>query len=192
MTSIISMHMPPAHYGFAFSVLSTSSRVGDIISKLLLGNFTAHGANWRSLFFLASVLQGSVGLVNLSILGLPLPPPKSPVSSQSPTKYDAEEPLRDPSAAGVLDEKKQSHPLEKATVWQAILYALSSMRFWYIALGVASLHVVMEFDKYLPLFLYKSLNIEPGPAAQAAALYPLSQLISLIPAGIIYDKLTPV
>jgi len=99
--------------------------------------------------------------------------------------------LREPTADGAGDLKKQSHPLEKASVGQAIIYTLSSMRFWYIAVGVASLHVVMEFDKYLPLFLYKSLSIEPGTAAQAAALYPLSQLISLIPAGIIYDRLTP-
>lgn len=199
MTSIVSSHLPSSQYGLAFSVLSTSSRVGDVTSKLLLGRFTSQGASWRSLFFIASALQAAIALLNFMIIGSPSL--HRPTGEKSATtynnKYDAEEAcLALANQEGDDDDdgpkKKQSHPLDKATVCQAIFHALSSMRFWYITLGVASLHAVMELDKYMPLYLHKSLNMDPGPAAQAASLYPLSQLISLVLASMYYDKLNPV
>ena len=50
---------------------------------------------------------------------------------------------------------------------------------------------MQEFDKYVPLYLHKSLGLAPGLAAQGAALYPFSQLLALGLAGLGYDRLTP-
>jgi hypothetical protein len=60
-----------------------------------------------------------------------------------------------------------------------------------MAIAIAALHIVMEFDKYIPLYLHRSLDLSPGLAAQGAALYPFSQLLALGIAGIGYDRLSP-
>jgi len=63
-------------------------------------------------------------------------------------------------------------------------------RFMSMAIAIATLHIVMEFDKYIPLYLHRSLDLSPGLAAQGAALYPFSQLLALGIAGIGYDRLS--
>jgi sugar phosphate permease len=173
MTSLVSLWLHPEHYGLAFSILSTSSRAGDVLSKVVLGRLAAKGYGWRSLFHIAATTQAIASLLNFFILSPD--PPRSPASSPRVREETAE---------------KRPHPLEKATPGQAVANVLSNDRFWAIVVAVAALHVVMEFDKYLPLYLHKSLAVAPGPAAQAAALYPLSQLIALACAGFFYDRLS--
>lgn len=51
---------------------------------------------------------------------------------------------------------------------------------------------VMVCCSYMPLYLHKALHMDPGPAAQAASLYPLAQLIALVLASMYYDRLTSV
>ena len=184
------MWLHPSQFGMAFGVLSTSSRVGDVASKVLLGRFAARGCSWRTLFFLASALQLLVAAVNLVLL--PRPVPRSPMGdAASGGASKAGEGDKEAALAAEGGERdKKLYPLEKVNLSQALWQTVLTERFACIALGVASLHVVMEFDKYLPLYLHKSLKISPGLAAQAAALYPLSQLLSLAIAGYHYDRLT--
>lgn len=175
LTSLVSQWMEPTHYGLAFGILSTSSRFGDMGSKIILGRMASAGSNWRSLFYVAATLQAVMGLFNLFII-------KSATSTLSslPSFQGDDEPTG-----------KKPHPLQKASVSQAIFLSLSSPRFWCIAAAVGALNMVMEFDKYLPLYLHRSLQLQTGTAAQAAAVFPCSQLLSLIWAGIYYDRLTP-
>lgn len=199
LTSLVSSWLHPSQYGMAFGFLSTSSRMGDVASKVVLGRVASWGYSWRSLFLIAAGLQMATAAFNQAFI------PRSPPASNSNSISSIKSPSSTSAGSGVADEggglgeaeeageKGRRLPvLDKASLSQALWQTLMTQRFWCIAIGMASLHVVMEFDKYLPLYIHKSLNISPGMAAQAAALYPLSQLVALAVAGLGYDRLSPV
>jgi hypothetical protein len=243
MTSLVSLWLQPSQFAMAFGFLSTSSRMGDLASKLVLGTAVADGWGWRSLFAVAAALQLVVALANAALLpkhsssqqkppqqqqqgsgnregvemsaqqhkrALSLAPPTNAtaagavpapgatITTTSPTSSNntgatstVTTTTAAAAAAAASVEADESDSENAPPSWAHIRAVVTSRRFAAIAAAVAALHVVMEFDKYIPLYLHKSLHLPPGLAAQGAALYPLSQLLALGAAGLGYDRLTP-
>lgn len=209
MLSLVSLGMQPSQFAMAFGFLSTSSRMGDLASKLALGTAVADGWGWRSLFLVAAALQLAVAFSNAALL------PKHSGGSGSSGGGAGQQASQQQHAtgAGSLAEGGQPHgnapdatAAAMATAsfhdeaagaesapptWAQVRAVVTSPRFAAVAAAVAALHVVMEFDKYVPLYLNKSLGFPPGLAAQGASLYPLAQLLALGAAGFGYDRLTP-
>ena len=199
MTAMVSIGLQPPQYAMAFGFLSTSSRMGDLASKLVLGWAVGEGWTWRSLFLAAAALQFVVAIGNLILLPEQINPPSKAILQAAPmivasgaggiimeSSSSSSSPI--PEHDGNNNKPSQRSPVvgHSNVLWNTV----NSERFWCIALGVAALHVIMEFDKYIPLYLHKSLHLSPGLAAQGAALYPLSQLIALALAGYAYERLT--
>lgn len=225
ITSMISLWLQPSQYAMAFGILSTSSRMGDLASKVALGRAVASGWDWRSLFILAAALQLFVAFLNLFLLpkatsiasfasAAPsmsfLSTTSSLIAEDKKQTLCASPQQRRPSTLGfhgagyipdreeqlvLLDTSASSPPRSLSTYVSASLSQIWAIartpRFRSMALAIAALHIVMEFDKYIPLYLHRSLGLSPGLAAQGAALYPLSQLLALGLAGVAYDRLKP-
>ena len=64
LTGLISIYFHPSQYGTVLSILSTSSKLGDIASKLLLGRLASYKVGWRHLFLISASLLGIVGFFN--------------------------------------------------------------------------------------------------------------------------------
>ena len=204
MTSMVSLWLQPSQYAMAFGILSTSSRMGDLASKIVLGQAVAQGWAWRSLFMVAAALQLVVAFVNLALM------PKHPSASTERegrriVELKPQRPHRGDSfgiahGAGFLEESgplldtssPSSSSSSSGSMSLTHIWAIArTPRFTSMAVAIAALHIVMEFDKYIPLYLHRSLDLSPGLAAQGAALYPFSQLVALGIAGIGYDRLSP-
>jgi len=204
MTSMVSLWLQPSQYAMAFGILSTSSRMGDLASKVVLGQAVAQDWTWRSLFMVAAALQLSVAFLNLALM------PKHPSDSTERegrriVELKSQRLHRGESfgiahgagfleeAGPLLDTSSSSSPSPSAgSMSLTHIWAIArTPRFTSMAVAIAALHIVMEFDKYIPLYLHRSLDLSPGLAAQGAALYPLSQLVALGIAGIGYDRLSP-
>ena len=225
MTSLVSLWLQPSQFAMAFGFLSTSSRMGDLASKLALGTAVADGWGWRSLFLVAAVLQLAVAFANAALLpkhgggggggSQSLQPQQqhhatgagsllegthgdatiSAGSSSTSSSNSSNAPDHNNTTAddGLNEDDEAARMVAESAppTWAHIRGVVTSPRFAAVAAAVAALHVVMEFDKYIPLYLHKSLRFPPGLAAQGAALYPLSQLLALGGAGLGYDRLTP-
>lgn len=193
--------------------------MGDLASKIILGSAVADGWTWQSLFLVASSLQMTVAVLNVMLLPrhVPAPPPApekledqqqkrrgtlaflASLSSSFTTSSSSSSAPSVSGAGSLLGEEQQAlgvstsgttDPSSPPLSYLQIKMIVFSPRFFSLTLAIAALHIVMEFDKYIPLYLHKSLHLPPGLAAQGAALYPFSQLLALGLAGVTYDRLT--
>lgn len=198
----------------AFGFLSTSSRMGDVASKMVLGRLASLGWDWRALFFTASALQMACAACNQILLPRSQPPcavtgaiaapltsgggagcngcvnGSHEAGSHGASMTHVEEAEEGGDGGG--NKTRRQIPIEHATPTQALLQSVLTPRFATVTLGVAAMHVVMEFDKYMPLYIHRALHRDAGQAAEASALYPFSQLLALAIAGAGYDRLSPV
>ncbi len=190
MTSLVSLWLQPSQFAMAFGFLSTSSRMGDLASKVILGAAVAGGWQWRSLFLVAAVVQLCVALLNSVLLPKHLPSSSSPSLDSPRRPHGAGSLANDDVPSLSLSSSSSSSSSSDASLSLTQVWVIvRSPRFISIAVAIAALHTVMEFDKYIPLYLHRSLHLSPGLAAQGAALYPFSQLLALGIAGVGYDRL---
>ena len=85
---------------------------------------------------------------------------------------------------------KKNHPLDNASLREALISFLKSPRFWLISISIMSLTILMGFQSFLPLYLKEIYNLSPGKAGIASSVFPLGSMFSVLIGGFIFDKLT--
>ena len=165
---LINQWFPKQHYGKAWGIISTSSRIHTAISAVLLGILVA-AFSWRSSF----VITGSFYLA-ASFLFLYFIKP-------SPTKVG----LKDLSDG--VEHTNLSDTLKGIFKWLIILK--KDLCFVYVTLMMMMMFVLYDFVGYAPLYLNQATGLTAANAASASAFFPLGALSSVLIFGFLYDKL---
>jgi sugar phosphate permease len=165
---LINQWFPKQHYGKAWGITATSSRVHTALAAVLLGVLVA-AFGWRSSF----VIVGAFYLVASFILLY--------LIASSPTKVG----LKDLSEG--LEHTNFSETLRSIFKWLIILKR--DICFVYILLAMTMLYVLYDFIGYAPLYLNQATGLSAADAATASAFFPLGAFFSLVIFGYLYDKL---
>lgn len=175
MTRIVGASFLPAEYGRVWGVLSTSSRVGTILSTLGLGALIAI-FSWRGVLMSVAAI-GVVVAIGFFLLAR--------VASQrlsAPGKHSSG-PIQDPSVPA-------DHPLMGLPLSAAVLRFFMSRQFWLITISLTGMTIMWDFLYVLPLFLKKTLQMSDAGATMAASAYPWGSLVSVLAGGFLFDAIS--
>ena len=68
LTNLVRVHVPKHRHGSVWGVLSTSSRVGAVISDAGYGAMLTGGASWQTVFIVAASFAGAAALLDIFLL----------------------------------------------------------------------------------------------------------------------------
>lgn len=188
MAVIIQNWFVPWRYGSAWGVLSTSARLGSMVSFLLLGQLVGD-LGWKKLFLVAG------GVVALALVGTWF------LMRECPADVGLE-PIRDYTArlraAGEAPEEagggtaEEDHPLFGTTIPQALRVFATSLPVWLICTSVGFLTIEMQaFTDFLPLFLNKAVGMSPETAGTISSAFPAGCFVGVLAGGPLIDRLGP-
>ena len=87
-------------------------------------------------------------------------------------------------------DQKRPHPLDDATLSQALVSFARSPRVWLICIIVMCLTVLMEFQSFIPIYLQETFGLTTGIAAITSSAFPIGCLISVLAGGFVFDLLS--
>ena len=129
--------------------------------------------SWRTVIATSAVITGGVLLVLFRIL------------KQCP----ADAGLEVVASSNEADQKRP-HPLDDATLSQALVSFARSPRVWLICISVMCLTVLMEFQSFIPIYLQETFGLTTGIAAITSSAFPVGCLISVLAGGFVFDLLS--
>jgi sugar phosphate permease len=165
---LINQWFPKQHYGKAWGITATSSRVHTALAAVLFGALVA-AFSWRSSFVIAGSFYLVASFIFLYLI------------KSSPTKVG----LKDLSDG--VEHTNFSETLKSIFRWLIILKR--DLCFVYISLSIMMLYVLYDFVGYAPLYLNQATGLSASDAATASAFFPLGAFFSLVIFGYLYDKL---
>ncbi len=172
MANLISVWYPKNWRGRIWGILSSSSRFSSLFTTLVLGSLLL-AVSWRGVIATSAVITGGVLLLLFFFL------------KQSPA---------DVSLAVVAsndgDNQKRPHPLDDATLAEALLSFVRSPRVWLICVSIMCLTVLMEFQSFIPIYLKETFGLTAGIAAITSSAFPIGCLISVLAGGFVFDLLS--
>ena len=147
-----------------------------MVTTLVLGSLLLV-ISWREVIAVSVVITGSVILCLFFVL------------KQSPKDVGLEAvSLHD----GDLQQgpRLRPHPLDNATLVEALLSFIRSPRVWLICASIMCLTVLMEFQSFIPIYLKETFGLTSGIAAITSSAFPVGCLISVLAGGFVFDGLT--
>ena len=87
---------------------------------------------------------------------------------------------------------KSPHPLDNASLGEALINFLQSPRFWLICISIMCLTILMAFQGFIPIYLKEVFNLSSGKAGIASSVFPMGSMFSIVIGGFIFDNLTTV
>ena len=172
MANLIGVWYPKKWHGRIWGILSSSSRFSSLFTALVLGSLLL-AVSWRSVIAASAVITGGVLLVLFRIL------------KQCP----ADAGLEVVASSNEADQKRP-HPLDDATLSQALVSFARSPRVWLIGISVMCLTVLMEFQSFIPIYLRETFGLTTGIAAITSSAFPIGCLISVLAGGVVFDLLS--
>ncbi len=172
MANLISVWYPKKWRGRIWGILSSSSRFSSLFTTLVLGSLLL-AVSWRVVIATSAVMTGGVLLLLFFIL------------KQSPA--DVGLPV---VASSDGDSRKRPHPLDDATLAEALLSFVRSPRVWLICISIMCLTVLMEFQSFIPIYLKETFGLTAGIAAITSSAFPIGCLISVLAGGFVFDALS--
>ena len=153
-------------------ILSSSSRFSSFFTALVLGSLLL-AVSWRIVIAVSAVIAGGVLLLVFLIL------------KQRPADVGLEVVASSHGA-----DQKRPHPLDDATLSQALASFARSPRVWLIGISVMCLTVLMEFQSFIPIYLRETFGLTTGIAAITSSAFPIGCLISVLAGGVVFDLLS--
>ena len=172
MANLISVWYPHNWRGRIWGILSSSSRFSSLFTTLALGSLLLV-VSWRAVIATSVVLAGGVLAALFFVL------------KQSPADVGLQ---IVPSSDG--DDQKRPHPLDDATLAEALLSFVRSPRVWLICVSIMCLTVLMEFQSFIPIYLKETFGLSAGIAAITSSAFPIGCLISVLAGGFVFDLLS--
>ena len=172
MANLIRAWYPKNWRGRIWGILSSSSRFSSLFTTLVLGSLLL-AVSWRGVIATSAVITGGVLLLLFCVL------------KQSPADVGLEV-----VASSDGDNHKRPHPLDDATVAEALLSFVRSPRVWLICVSIMCLAVLMEFQSFIPIYLKETFGLTAGIAAMTSSAFPIGCLVSVLAGGLIFDLLS--
>lgn len=188
MAVVIQNWFVPWRYGSAWGVLSTSARLGSMVSFIFLGQLV-DDLGWKKLFMVA----GAVVVVALIVCGLFLR--ERPRDLGLPTAKETAAALKEAGEApeeGEAEVAEEDHPLFGTTISAALKVFATSLPVWLICTSVGFLTIEMQaFTDFLPLFLNKAVGMNPETAGTVSSAFPAGCFVGVLAGGPLIDRLGP-
>ncbi len=172
MANLISVWYAPNWRGRIWGILSSSSRLSSLFTALVLGSLLLV-ISWREVIAVSVLITASV-IVFLAF-----------VLKQSPRDVGLEA-----LVSSVGDLQHRPHPLDEATLAEALFSFIRSPRVWLICASIMCLTVLMEFQSFIPIYLKETFGLTSGIAAITSSAFPVGCLISVVSGGFVFDTLT--
>ena len=172
MANLIRVWYPQNWRGRIWGILSSSSRISSLFTTLVLGSLLL-AVSWRGVIATSAVITGGVLLLLFLVL------------KQSPADVGLEV-----VASSHPNNQKRPHPLDGATLAEALLSFVRSPRVWLICVSIMCLAVLMEFQSFIPIYLHETFGLTAGIAAITSSAFPIGCLISVLAGGFIFDLLS--
>ena len=172
MANLISVWYPANWRGRIWGILSSSSRFSSLFTTLALGSLLLV-ISWRGVIATSVLITGGVLLLLFFIL------------KQSPNDVGFEV-----AASSDGDDRQKPHHLDESTLVESLLSFARSPRVWLICASIMCLTVLMEFQSFIPIYLYETFGLTAGIAAITSSAFPIGCLISVLAGGFIFDALT--
>ncbi|MBC8110675.1 MAG: MFS transporter, partial [Verrucomicrobia bacterium] len=151
-------------YGKIMGFLSLSYLVGDILARLILGQFQKAGISWQHLFFIAAGMLLVIAVFNLIFL------------KEKPSQVGLPEPEQNPDNifSGQADNEKP------ANLKELLLPYFKKFSFVLILLmsfGLTAMRETLNF--WSPRYLQQAFHLDKGDASQLSSLYLILGAVSI-------------
>jgi sugar phosphate permease len=159
-------------YGTVVGILSLSFLIGDAVAREWMALLIAKGYGWRSLFWLAAIVSGTVLAANLLFL------------KEKRTQLRFSEPQANP--LNLFEKRTVVHGGLRAL----LLPFLRNREFWLVCFLSLCTTIVREtFNSWTPTYLHKFFGYSDSASASASAVFPALGAVSVVIAGIVGDRL---
>ena len=172
MIKLTSSWWDDSSFGEAWSLLTTSSRLGAIVGGLT-ASIVLRMSSWRTIMRIASVNLLVMGTVELLFLR------QGPVIRTLPQHKNSSE----------IQKATKSPP--RATSFAGALRKLLFDKRVFLTFASQSCTLpLLELNSLIPLFLVQSARVTPSTASTLAIAYPVGAMISMVLSGRLFTKLS--
>ena len=182
LTKLVGEWYHPQHYGRAWSILSTSSRLSVVLATLLFGWLLSF-MHWRTVAFIASVFALVV------LVGCYLYLKEKP---ENPNFFKEVETNTDNIELTIASKQalnnKYNHPLQGTSTFAGLMVFAKSPRVWLVVIMLMVLTCMMAFLDFVAVYLMESYQLTPSQAAMASTVFPVGSLTGLLASIAFYDR----
>ncbi|WP_286265938.1 MFS transporter [Thalassotalea atypica] len=182
MTKLVGEWYHPQHYGRAWSILSTSSRLSVVLATLFFG-WLLSVMHWRSVAIVSAVFALII-CVGCYFYLKDKPDNPNFFKDHSEDSGDAELALESKQAL----DNKYNHPLRGTNTLDGLLIFAKSPRVWLVVILLMVLTCMMAFLDFVAVYLMESYQLTPSQAAMASTIFPVGSLAGLLASMAFYDR----
>lgn len=169
MSKIARKWVPESKHGLALGFMATSSNTGRILGLFILGGAFQLGMNWR---WAPIIIAGILFLVLTYYIFIFVLEVKFHVETTNIEKSD--------------------HPLNDKTLFQALFYFITSLRFWVgVSISVFA-NSSAELFSFLPLYFVQDHHIDVGYSGFYSSTFAFGCAISIFVVGALEDKISKI
>ena len=182
LTKLVGEWYHPQHYGRAWSILSTSSRLSVVLATLFFGWLLSF-MHWRTVAFIASVF--SLVILVGCYFYLKEKPDNPNFFKENETNADNFELT---IASKQAMNNKYNHPLQGTGTIDGLVAFAKSPRVWLVVIMLMVLTCMMAFLDFVAVYLMESYRLTPSQAAMASTVFPVGSLTGLLASIAFYDR----
>jgi sugar phosphate permease len=162
-------------FGEAWSLLTTSSRLGAIVGGLT-ASIVLRLSSWRTIMRIAGMNLIAMGTIELLFLRT------GPVVRALPDAQRQDEVK--------TDKTMKPPPSHRTSFGGALCKLLFDKRIFLTFASQSCTLPLLELNSLIPLFLVQSARVTPSTASTLAIAYPIGAMISMVLSGKVFANLT--
>jgi OPA family glycerol-3-phosphate transporter-like MFS transporter len=174
LVKITSNWIPYKEYGRVMGILSLSYLVGDILARLILGQFQKAEMSWRHLFFIASTMLAVIAVFNIIFL------------KNRPSQLNLPEPEQNPENLFASQTDSET-PKNLKELLFPYFKKLSFILILLMSFGLTAMRETLNF--WSPRYLQVVFGYTKGDASQLSSLYLILGAFSILLCGWLSDKI---
>ena len=182
MTKLVGEWYHPQHYGRAWRILSTSSRLSVVLATLFFG-WLLSLMHWRTVAFIAAAFAIVIFIYCYFYLK---DKPENPNFFKENISHD-ETPEQAIASKQALDNK-YNHPLKDTGTAGGLVAFAKSPRVWLVVIMLMMLTCMMAFLDFVSVYLMETYHLTPSQAAMASTVFPVGSLVGLLASIVFYDR----
>ncbi|MEW6996147.1 MFS transporter [Colwelliaceae bacterium BS250] len=182
MTKLVGEWYHPQHYGRAWSILSTSSRLSVVLATLFFGWLLSF-MHWRTVALIAAILALLIFVG--CYFHLKEKPENPNFFKEDETKTDNAEQA---TASSLALDNKYNHPLKGTGTIAGLRAFAKSPRVWLVVIMLMMLTCMMAFLDFVAVYLMEVYQLTPSQAAMSSTVFPVGSLAGLLASIAFYDR----
>lgn len=182
MTKLVGEWYHPQHYGRAWSILATSSRLSVVLATLFFGWLLSF-MHWRTVAFIAAAFAFIIFTGCYFYLK---EKPEDPDFFKECETNTGNIELAKASKKAL--NNKYNHPLLGTDTIGGLVAFAKSPRVWLVVIMLMVLTCMMAFLDFVAVYLMESYQLTPSQAAMASTVFPVGSLTGLLASIAFYDR----